>query len=125
MPFSEIARRLDVSPGMIRQRFQRLVREKALQVTVVTNRLALGDSMMALVGIKADSSRLDEIAEEIARQDEVIYLVALAGNYNLLAEVGCHDHQHVLRFLTRLGSISGVRDFETFVHLKIIKEIYS
>jgi Lrp/AsnC family transcriptional regulator for asnA, asnC and gidA len=126
MPFAEIARRLDVSPGMVRERYHRLVEGGFLQVVAVTRPPALGYRMMSLIGIKVDGSRLQEIAKKIAAFDQVVYLVICAGSYDLLAEVICRDNAELLQFLTeRLHTVDGVRDTETFVYLDITKEIYT
>ena len=126
VPFARIAQHLGVSPGMIRQRYYRLVEEGVLQVVAVTNPLLMGYSTMALIGVKADGNRLEEIAREIAAFDEVIYLVLCTGTYDLLVEVVCRNNAHLLDFLTnRLYGVEGVRDTETFIYLKIVKEIYS
>jgi Lrp/AsnC family transcriptional regulator for asnA, asnC and gidA len=125
-PFAQIAQRLGVSTGMIRQRYQRLVKEGVLQVVAVTNPLLLGFSTMAMIGIKVDGARLQQVAEEIAALEEVIYLVLTAGAYDLFAEVVFRDNDHLLDFLTtRLRPIEGIRETETFMYLKIVKEIYS
>ena len=125
-PFAQIAQRLGVSTGMIRQRYQRLTKERVLQVVAVTNPLLLGFSTMAMIGVKVDGGRLQAVAEQIAGLEEVIYLVLAAGAYDLFAEVAFRDNEHLLEFLTnRLRAIEGVRETETFMYLKIVKEIYS
>jgi Lrp/AsnC family transcriptional regulator for asnA, asnC and gidA len=125
MPFAEIARRLDVSPGMVRERYHRLVETGVLQVVAVTKPTSIGYRMMTLIGIKVDASRLQEIAGEIAAFDEVVYLVICTGTYDMLAEVVCRDSDELLRFITeRLHRVQGIRDTETFVYLDIAKEIY-
>ncbi len=125
-PFAQIAQRLGVSPGMIRQRYLRLVEEGYIQVVAVTNPLLMGYSTMALIGVKADGSRLHEIARQIAAFEEVIYLVLSTGGYDLLVEVICRDNADLLRFLTqRLHGVEGVRDTETFIYLEIVKETYA
>lgn len=125
-PFAQIAQRLGVSTGMIRQRYQRLVKEGVLQVVAVTNPLLLGFSTMAMIGVKVEGARLQAVADEIAALEEVIYLVLTAGAYDLFAEVVFRDNDHLLEFLTtRLRPIAGVREAETFMYLKIVKEIYS
>lgn len=125
-PFSRIAEQLDVSPGMIRQRVQRLNDRGVLQVVAVTNPLKIGYHTMALIGVKADGNRLQEIARQIAAFDEVIYLTICSAAYNLLVEVICLDNTHLLSFLTdKLYSVDGVRDSETFIYLDIVKEIYA
>ena len=126
LPFSTVAAALGVSPGMIRQRVQRLNERGILQFAAVTNPLKIGYSTMALIGVKADGQRIEEIARQIAAFDEVIYLTITAGAYNFLVEVTCMDNAHLLRFLTdKLYSEEGVREAETFIYLDIVKEIYA
>jgi Lrp/AsnC family transcriptional regulator for asnA, asnC and gidA len=126
MPFSRIAEQLHVSPGMIRQRVQRLNDQGILQVVAVTNPLKIGYHTMAFIGVKAEGNRLQEIARQIATFDEVIYLSICSGAFNLLVEVLCLDNSHLLQFLTeKLYSVEGVRDTETFISLDIVKEIYA
>ncbi|MBK8046259.1 MAG: Lrp/AsnC family transcriptional regulator [Anaerolineales bacterium] len=126
MPFTTIAEALNVSPGMIRQRVQRLVDGGALQFVAVTHPLKTGFHTMALIGVKADGQRLQEIARQIAAFEEVIYLAITAGTYNFLVEVTCIDNADLLHFLTdKLYGVEGVREAETFIYLDIVKEIYT
>ncbi len=126
VPFSRIAERLQVSPGMIRQRVQRLTDNGILQFAAVTNPLKIGYHTMAMIGVKADGKRLKEIARQIAAFEEVIYLVITSAAYDLLVEVICFDNTHLLEFLTeKLNSVDGVRDSEAFIYLDIVKEIYT
>jgi len=125
-PFSQIAQRLNVSTGMIRQRYHRLVQEGVLQVVAVTNPMLMGFTTMAQIGVKVDVSRLQEIADQIANFEEVIYLVLLTGSYDLHIEVVCRDKSHLLDFLTnKLHSVEGIKDTETFICMRIAKEVYT
>ena len=123
--FAQIAEQLNVSPGMIRLRYNRLVEHGYLKVVAITNPLRMGFKTMAMIGIRADGSKLFEVAEKISRLEEVIYLVISSGQFDLFAEVVCRDHEDLLRFITeRLSTIDGVRDSQSFMHLKIVKEVY-
>lgn len=126
LPFTTIATQLGVSAGMIRQRVQRLVDGGMLQFVAVTHPLRSGYHTMALIGVKADGNRLNEIARQIAAFEEVIYLTITSGTYNFLVEVTCIDNADLLRFLTeKLYGVEGVREAETFIYLDIVKEIYA
>jgi Lrp/AsnC family transcriptional regulator for asnA, asnC and gidA len=123
--FAQIAEQLNVSPGMIRLRYNRLVEEGYLKVVAITNPLRMGFKTMAMIGIRADGSKLLEVAEKISKLEEVIYLVISSGRFDLFAEVVCRDHEDLLRFITeKLSTIDGVRESESFMHLKIVKEVY-
>ncbi len=124
-PFAQIAERLKVSPGMIRQRYNRLVEQGYLKVVAITNPIQHGLKTMAMIGIRTDGASMLEVADQIARLPEVIYLVVASGRFDILAEVVCRDHEDLLRFITdKLYGIEGVRETETFMHLRIVKEIY-
>jgi Lrp/AsnC family transcriptional regulator for asnA, asnC and gidA len=123
--FAQIAEQLNVSPGMIRLRYNRLVDQGFLKVVAITNPLRMGFKTMAMIGIRVDGSRLFEVAEKISKLDEVIYMIVSSGRFDIFAEVVCRDHEHLLRFITeKLSTIEGVRESESFMHLKIVKEVY-
>lgn len=125
MPFTAIASELKVSPGMIRMRYNRLVDSGRLRVAAITNPLRLGYQSMAMIGIRVEGKKLMEIADRIGELSEVIYLILTSGAYDIIAEVICKDQDHLLKFLsTKLYTIEGVRETETYIHLKIVKEIY-
>lgn len=123
--FAQIAEQLKVSPGMIRLRYNRLLEQGYLKVVAITNPLRMGFKTMAMIGIRVEGSKLLDAAEKISRLEEVIYLVASSGRFDLFAEVVCRDHEDLLRFITeKLSTIEGVRESESFLHLKIVKEVY-
>jgi Lrp/AsnC family transcriptional regulator for asnA, asnC and gidA len=78
-----------------------------------------------MIGIRADGDKMLQVADQIAALDEVVYIVIVSGRYDMLAEVFCRDHDDLLKFLTeKLAKIKGIRETESFLHLKIVKEIY-
>ena len=85
----------------------------------------MGIRTMALIGIHTDGHKMLQVAEEISKLDEVVYLVVVSGRYDIVCEVFCRDHEDLLKFLTeKLAQVDGIRETESFIHLKIMKEIY-
>ncbi len=124
-PFTQIALDLGVSEAAVRARTNRLIERGILQVVGVTDPLKLGFHQMAMVGIRCQSDRLVAVAEELAAMPEVDYVVITAGTYDLLIETVCEDNEALLRFLAeRLRAIEGVRETETFVYLRLVKQTY-
>ena len=124
-PFTQIAADLGVSEAAVRARTNRLVERGILQVVGVTDPLKLGFQQMAMIGIRCVSDQLVSVAEAVAEMPEVDYVVITAGTYDLLIETVCEDNEALLRFLTeRLRSIEGVRETETFVYLRMVKQTY-
>ncbi|MGA7193330.1 MAG: Lrp/AsnC family transcriptional regulator [Anaerolineales bacterium] len=123
--FAQIAAKLKVSPGMIRQRYNRLVDMGLLRVVAISNPLQRGFKTMALIGIRTDGNKMLDVADAVSKLKEVVYLVVVSGRFDIMAEVICRDHEDLLNFITeKLYVIDGVRESETFMHLKIVKEIY-
>ena len=123
--FAQLAEQLNVSPGMIRQRYNRLVDLGYLKVVAVTNPLMMGKRTMSMIGIRTDGRKMMEVANKIAKFDEVIYIVATSGRYDLMIEVFCADHEDLFNFMAeKLAKVDGVRETESFIYLKIAKEIY-
>jgi Lrp/AsnC family transcriptional regulator for asnA, asnC and gidA len=124
-PYTQIAADLGVSEAAVRARTNRLIERGILQVVGVTDPLKLGFHQMAMIGIRCESDRLVSVAEQVADMAEVDYVVITAGTYDLLIETVCEDNEALLRFLTeKLRSIDGVRETETFVYLRMVKQTY-
>ena len=123
--FAQIAQQLNVSPGMIRVRYNRMVGLGVIRVVAITNPLRMGYTTMTMIGIRTEGDKMLSVAQKVAEFEEVIYLIVVSGRYDIIAEVVCRDHSDLLRFLTeKLYGVDGVRESETFVHLKIEKEVY-
>jgi Lrp/AsnC family transcriptional regulator for asnA, asnC and gidA len=124
-PYAQIGRELKVPEATVRQRAERLISRRVVQVVGVTDPLAMGFQQPALIGLKVDAVKLEEIAQKIAALDEVTYLVVTAGRFDLMCEVVCADNDHLLRVLTEdLAKIRGIRSTETLVELRFVKESY-
>ena len=74
-PYAQIGRELEVPEATVRQRAERLISRGVVQVVGVTDPLAMGFQQPALIGLKVDPGRLDEIAQQIGGLEEVTYLV--------------------------------------------------
>jgi len=123
--YAAIGKAVGLSEAAVRQRVQRLTEAGVMQVVAVTDPLELGFDRQAMIGIKAEGA-LEPIADELAKMDEVEYVVITAGSFDVLAEVLCESDEHLLRVLSeRIRQIEGVKATETFVYLKLVKQTYS
>ena len=123
--YAAIGKAVGLSEAAVRQRVQRLTEAGVMQVVAVTDPLELGFDRQAMIGIKAEGA-LEPIADELAKMDEVEYVVITAGSFDILAEVLCESDEHLLQVLSeRVRQIEGVKATETFVYLKLVKQTYS
>jgi Lrp/AsnC family transcriptional regulator for asnA, asnC and gidA len=124
-PFTRIAADLGLSEAAVRARTNRLVENGILQVVGVTDPLRVGFRQMAMIGVRCEASKLMEVAASLAEMPEVDYVVVTAGAFDILVETVAEDNEALLRFLAeRLRAIDGVRETETFVYLRLLKQTY-
>ena len=120
--FRAIATRVGVSEATVRARYARLTQEGILQVVAVTNPLGLGYEQ-ALVGVKTSGSP-ERTADAVGRWPEADYVVATAGQFDLVVELVATDRRHLLELTSRLRSLPDVVSTETFVYLEMWKQLY-
>ena len=123
--YAALAKTVGLSEAAVRQRVQRMVDSGVMQVVAVTDPLQVGFSRQAMIGLRVEGD-LVRVADELAKIDEVDYVVITAGSFDILLELVCEDDDHLLRVLSeRIRLLPGVRDSETFVYLKLAKQSYA
>ena len=117
--YADLAPKIGLSPAATRQRVQRLLDNGVVTVVGVTDPLALGYPVMALLGVQVDGDVV-RIADEVAAIDGVIYVVLSSGSFDLLVEVIAEDTGALLGTINdRLKTIVGVRRVESFLYFGI------
>ncbi|CAB4890840.1 MAG: AsnC family transcriptional regulator [Actinobacteria bacterium] len=124
-PYATIGKAVGLSEAAVRQRVQRLTEAGVMQIVAVADPASLGFSRSAMVGIKVDGD-LERVADLLEEIPEIDYLVISAGSFDLLAELVVTDDAELLDIINgRIRAIDGVRATETFVYLKVRKQIYT
>ena len=123
--YASIAAEVGLSEAAVRQRVQRLLDAEVMQIVAVTDPLQVGFQRQAMIGLRV-SGDMTQVAETLSEMDEVSYVVTTAGSFDVLAEVVCENDDHLLELLTkRIRSVEGVVATETFVYLKLNKQLYN
>ncbi|HEX3005258.1 MAG TPA: Lrp/AsnC family transcriptional regulator [Angustibacter sp.] len=124
-PYAAIGKAVGLSEAAVRQRVQRLLDAGVMQIVAVTDPLQVGFSRQAMIGIRAEGD-LTAVADQLADMPEVDYVVVTAGSFDLLVEAVCENDDALLELIsTRIRTIPGVRTTETFVYLKLRKQLYN
>lgn len=125
MPYAKLGPKVGLSQAAARQRVQRLVESGAMQIVAVTDPLAVGFAMEAMIAVSVDGD-LREVADALAQVDEVTYLVITTGRFDLLAEVVCEGTEELFRLVNDVvRTTPGVTHAETFTYLHLTKQSYS
>jgi Lrp/AsnC family transcriptional regulator, regulator for asnA, asnC and gidA len=124
-PYASIGKAVGLSEAAVRQRVQRLLDAGVMQIVAVTDPLQVGFSRQAMIGVRAEGD-LTEVSDRLADMTEVDYVVVTAGSFDLLVEAVCEDDDALLDLISRkIRTIPGVRSTETFVYLKLRKQLYN
>ena len=124
-PYATIAKAVGLSEAAVRQRVQRLLDAKVMEIVAVTDPTTLGFLRWAMVGMRVEGD-LQVVVDQLSALPEVDYVVITAGSYDLFAEVVCEDDAHLLRLLNdHIRSIPQIQHSETFVYLRLAKQTYS
>jgi len=123
--YAEIGKAVGLSEAAVRQRVQKLTEAGVMQVVAVTDPMQLGFYRQAMIGIRA-SGDTRVLADQLAAIPAVDYVVLTAGSFDILAEVVCEDDDELLTLLNlKIRNLEGVASTETFVYLKLHKQLYN
>lgn len=122
--FTKIADEIGVPASTVRDRTNRLVEEGMLRIIGVLNPLKSRQRVMASISIKLNNGEHRPVAQEIAKLDEVTYLIICAGRFDLLVEVICANNTHLLDIITTLQDMPQVQYLETAMYCSVVKEVF-
>lgn len=123
--YATIGKAVGLSEAAVRQRVQRMQEAGVMQIVAVTDPVQVGFARSAMIGVRVEGD-VEAVADAMERLPEVDYLVVCAGSVDILAEVVAEDDDHLLDVINRrIRAIPGVRSTETFMYLKLRKQIYT
>jgi len=100
LPFKEIAKKLDVSEGTVRNRVNRMKDSGVLQIKALVDRSAINYATDSMLGIKvAPTSSPTEVAERLQNCNEIVFIIWITGRFDLLVEIVSDGDDTLCRFL--------------------------
>jgi Lrp/AsnC family transcriptional regulator for asnA, asnC and gidA len=125
MSYAAIGKAVGLSEAAVRQRVQRLLDGGVMQIVAVTDPVQVGFARQAMIGIRAEGDTR-VVADRLAELAQIDYVVVTAGSFDILVEVVCEDDDGLLELINaRIRAIPGVVATETFVYLKLRKQLYN
>lgn len=122
LSFAEISRATGIPESTVRRRLERLQQRDVIEFAVIAEPSRLGYDLRAMIGLRVDLPRLDELTRRLRQMDEVTFAAFVTGSFDIVLHVVVRSHAALVEFLTkRLSTVEGIRSLETFVMPEVIK----
>ena len=123
MAFSEIAQRLNVSEGTIRNRVNGMKEAGMLRIVAIADPRASEYKADAMVCVKvAPGVMPKQVAERLSAVSSVVYVLWVTGRFDLLIEIVCDEPNKLAAFLEEhIHGSEDILDAEVMLGLKNFK----
>jgi Lrp/AsnC family transcriptional regulator for asnA, asnC and gidA len=123
--YGDLGRAVGLSEAAARQRVNRLRESGLMRIVAISDPLRLGRAVVATVGVRVGGDpRL--VAERLAREEAIEWVVITAGSFDLLVEIVCRSEADLVAIISdTIRSDADVRETETFMHLHTEKNVFA
>ncbi len=125
IPYTELADILETTSGTVRNRVQRLKDHQLLKVVGVVNPFKTGLPTVAMLGVKVQLNKFDEVIHKLSGIPEVRFVASSTGRYDLFVEVITTTNKNLYDIIkNEFGKIDGIQSTETHMFIEIHKQSY-
>lgn len=120
-PFTEVARRVNVSQGTVHVRMSKLEEAGIVEKTTLKlNYARLGYDITAFIGIFLEKSALyDQVVTKLKEIQEITSIHYTTGNYSMFVKIHCRDTNHLKEVLhDKMQQVDGIERTETMISLE-------
>ncbi|MDP4762801.1 MAG: AsnC family transcriptional regulator [Salibacteraceae bacterium] len=120
MPFTEIAKQLNVSPGTVHGRVKKMEKKRIITgATLSVNYEVVGYGLTAYIGlIVGRTIDSNSIINELIKVPEVTVANIATGQFSIFCKIRCRDAKHAKDIIFKMNAISGVLRTETMICLE-------
>ena len=119
-PYTEIAKRLDISAGTVHVRIRKMEQAGIIKgASLLVDYEKLGYSFIAYIGIYLDKTSKTRFVLE--RMKEIPYITVAhitTGKYNIFCKVRARDTEHAKDVIFQIDDIKGIVRTETMISLE-------
>ena len=119
-PFTDIAKKLNVSAGTIHVRVKKMEEEGVIKgATLTVNYEKMGYSFIAHIGVYLDKTSMTK--KVIANLENIPFVTIAyitAGKYNIFCKIRARDTTHAKDIIFMIDEIDGVYRTETMISLE-------
>lgn len=121
MPYTDIAKQLNVSGGTVHVRMKKLEETGIVKgARLEVDEARLGYDIISFIGIFLEKSSLyQDVISQVSEIPEVVNAYYTTGNYSIFAKIICKDTDDLRKLLSeKIQAIAGIQRTETFIALE-------
>lgn len=120
MPFTEIAKKMNVSAGTIHVRVKKLEDAGIIKgTTLITDYDKMGYQFVAYLGLLlTKTNRIQKVLEELYQIPNITVAHIVAGKYNIFCKIRARDTNHAKELIFRIDQIEDVLRTESMISLE-------
>ncbi len=109
-PFTEIAKKLNVSESTVRKRIRALEDNEVIKkYSILVDPAKIGYNTVAIVGLDVEPQRFLSVASKLTEFDEVRYVATSTGDHMIMFEIWTRDGKELTKVISeKIGKIKGV-----------------
>ena len=120
-----VARKLGVSEETVRRRVRLLLECGDLKIAGILDPDRMGFECQVIVGVHAWPGKVDDVAEALAKLDEIGTVMITAGAYDIVAWLTLRSHSELHQYLSeKVNVIDGLHGVQTLVNLRTVKRTH-
>jgi len=120
-PYTEVAKKVNVSPGTVHVRMNKMEEAGVLDKTTLRiNYNKLGFDITAFIGIYLEKSALyEQVLAKLKSIPEIVNIHYTTGNYSMFIKIHCRDTNHLKEVLhDKMQQVDGIERTETMISLE-------
>jgi len=120
-PFTEVARKVNVSPGTVHVRMHKMEEAGIVEKTTLKlNYARIGYDITAFIGIFLEKSALyEKVLAKLKQIPEITSIHYTTGNYSMFVKIHCRDTNHLKEVLhDKMQQVEGIERTETMISLE-------
>lgn len=120
MPFTEIAKKMNVSAGTIHVRVKKLEDAGIIKgTTLITDYDKMGYQFVAYLGLLlTKTNKIQSVVEELYKIPNVTVAHIVAGKYNIFCKIRARDTNHAKELIYEIDQIEDVLRTESMISLE-------
>ena len=120
-PYTEVAKKVNVSPGTVHVRMNKMEEVGVLDKTTLRiNYNKVGYDITAFIGIYLEKSALyEKVLAKLKNIPEIVNIHYTTGNYSMFLKIHCRDTNHLKEVLhDKMQQVEGIERTETMISLE-------